>query len=186
MKKNAVILHGWGNSSKDNWFLWLKKELDAKDWKVWVPDLPDADHPNVCNWNPFLLDSWEYNGKSVVIGHSAGAVEVLSLLDRSPASLVIKKAILVAGFTNLVKKDPMEPELEGLFIYPFDWENIKSKTEEIVLIHSDNDPYVPFQHAKILKKNLDAKLIVMKGQKHFSVSTTGENYKKFPEILELI
>ncbi len=35
-------------------------------------------------------------------------------------------------------------------------------------------------------KKLNAKLIIKKGQKHFSIGTYGEKYKKFPFLLKLI
>lgn len=48
--KNALILHGAGNDSQGNWFPWLKIQLQRKDYTVWVPNLPDFDHPNIKKW----------------------------------------------------------------------------------------------------------------------------------------
>ena len=80
--KNALILHGTDGKSTHNWFPWLKSELEGKGWKVWVPDLPEADKPDIERYNTFILSSdWEFNAQSVIVGHSAGAVEVLGLLD---------------------------------------------------------------------------------------------------------
>lgn len=182
--KNALILHGWGNNSKDNWFPWLKAELEKKDWKVWVPDLPHTERPDISNWDPFILNNFEINNETVIIGHSAGSVEALSIL--SQLNTKIQKAILVAGFTNLIKEEVMEDELKGLFKKPFDWKKIRENADKIILIHSDNDPYVLLKHGEILKENLHAELIVKKNHKHFSVSTGGEKFKKLPIILELL
>lgn len=182
--KNALILHGWGNNSKDNWFPWLKNELELRGWKVWVPDLPHTDKPDIRNWDPFILNSFNINNDTVLIGHSAGSVEILSILGQ--INTKVKKAILVAGFTDMIKEEVMEAELKGLFKKPFNWENIKENADKIILIHSDDDPYVKLKHGEILKEKLDAKLIVKKGQKHFSISTGGEKFRKLPMILELL
>lgn len=182
--KNAVILHGWGNNSKDNWFPWLKNELEKRGWSVWVPDLPNTDRPDVHNWDPYILNNFDINKDTVLIGHSAGAVEVLSILGQIKTK--VKKAILVAGFTDLLKKDKIEEELMGLFRRPFNWQKIKKKADKIILIHSDDDPFVPLKHGVILKQKLQAKLILLKGQKHFSVSTGGEKFRKLPIILEIL
>jgi hypothetical protein len=40
--KNAIILHGTDNTPEGNWFRWLEKELERRDYKVWLPQLPDA------------------------------------------------------------------------------------------------------------------------------------------------
>jgi predicted alpha/beta hydrolase family esterase len=182
--KNAVILHGTNATSKDNWFPWLAKELRNKGYKVWVPDLPSADRPNVCNYNPFLLDNWDYTGGTVMIGHSSGATSILSLLNKFPKDKKIDTAILVAGFTDDLGWDA----LVDLFIYPFDWKKIKSKAEKFILIHSDDDPYVDLKHGYELKKRLGnkAELIIKKGQKHFSIDHGGPKFRKLPIILDLL
>ena len=60
------------------------------------------------------------------------------------------------------------------------------KAKSFVFIHSDDDPYCPLAHAEFLSKKLGGELLVKKGHKHFSVGTYGEEYKKFPYLLELI
>ena len=82
--KNALILHGTGGDSKENWFQWLKKELESKGYKVWVPDLPGADKPNIRNYNQYLLDNWSFDDETVMVGHSSGAVSILGLLNIFP------------------------------------------------------------------------------------------------------
>src|SRR3989344_5179853 len=176
--KNASILHRWGNSSKDNWFPWLKSELEKIGWKVWVPDLPETSRPDVRNWDPYILNGWDINKDTVLIGNSAGAVEALSILGQ--INTKIKIAILVAGFTDEIAEEVMEDELKGLFRKPFDWQKVRQNVEKIILIHSDDDPYVLLKHGEILKEKLNAKLIVRKGHKHFSISTGGERFRKLP------
>lgn len=179
--KNVLILHGLNASSKSNWFSWLGKELERNGFKVWIPDLPDANKPNIDKWTNYIFDNWEFNKESFIVGHSAGAVEILGILEKLPASTVIDKAILVAGFLN----DLGWQELEELFIKPFDFAKIKNSAKEFIFVHSDNDPYVPIENGQLLKEKLDGKLIIKKGQGHFNLEA-GERYKQFPELLDLI
>lgn len=182
--RNALILHGTNGNSKHNWFPWLKKKLEENNYKVWVPDLPGAEKPNLKRYNEFIFGNkdWEFNSQSVIIGHSSGAVAILGLLQKLPEDLVIDKCILVGSFKDNLGRD----DLNGLFVQPFDFEVIKRKAKKFIFLHSDNDPYCPLEHAKHLSEKLDGKLIVKKGQKHFSISTGGEKFKKIPIILELL
>lgn len=83
---NILILHGAGNNSYGNWFPWLKKVLEGKGYRVWVPDLPNSDAPDQDNWTDFILSNknWHFNKDSIIIGHSAGAALILRLLEKLP------------------------------------------------------------------------------------------------------
>ena len=48
--KKAFILHGWYQNISDNWYPWLKRELEAREYQVFLPflntsntDLPDLE-----------------------------------------------------------------------------------------------------------------------------------------------
>lgn len=180
--KNALILHGTSGSSQGNWYQWLKSQLEDRGYQVYIPDLPGAEQPNLQRYNEFLLPKFDFNGDSLLIGHSSGAVAVLGLLQVLPLNIKVAKAILVAGF----KDDLNWPELKDFFSIEFNWEKIKSQTKEIVLIHSDNDPYVPLEHGNFLAEKLNTKLVIFHGQKHFNIGTMGEKYRQFPELLRYI
>lgn len=182
--KNALILHGTGGHSKENWFDWLKTELEKNGYKAWVPDLPGAKKPNIDKYNEFIFANkeWEFNKDSILVGHSSGAVAILGLLQALPEGAKVDTCYLIGAFRNDLKWDA----LTDLFLTPFDFDKIKSKAKKFVFIHSDNDPYCPLEHAEYLSKELNGELIVKPGQKHFSVGTMSEGYKQFPDLLNLI
>jgi uncharacterized protein len=181
--KNALILHGSGNNSKGNWFPWLKKELENRGYKTWVPDLPQSDRPSVKRYNDFIFSNkkWIFNKDSILIGHSSGAVAILGLLQHLPDSVVVDTCVLVSSFkNNFGIKD-----YDGLFEEPFNFKKIKKHSRNLIFIHSDNDPYCPLEHAKYLAKQLGAQLIIKKSQGHFNLEK-GLEYKQFPDILEIL
>lgn len=150
--KNALILHGTGNNSRGNWFPWLKGELEQRGYEVWSPDLPGADKPSIKRYNDYILGNgrWVFNERSVLIGHSSGAVAILGLLQHLPKDAVVDTCILVSSFkNNLGSKD-----FDGLFEEPFDFKKIKKHAKRFIFIHSDNDPYCPLDHAEYLAKGL--------------------------------
>lgn len=181
--KQALILHGTDATPANNWFTWLKEQLEQGSYKVWLPQLPNSDKPNTETYNKFLLSNpdFEFDEETIIVGHSSGAVEALSLLQHLPDNAKIKAAFLVSAFRDDLGWDA----LTGLFTEPFDFEKIKTKAEKFVFLHSDNDPYVPLGHAHYLAERVGGELIVKPGQGHFNTELS-EKYKSFPELLELI
>jgi len=182
--KNALILHGTDGNHSENWFPWLHQQLEARNYRVWTPDLPSANKPNIKRYNKFLLkeNNWQFNENSILIGHSSGAVAILGLLQKLPKNIKVDICYLVGAF-----KDDLDWEvLVGLFEEPFDFELIKTKARKFIFIHSDNDPYCPMDHAEYLADKLGGMLIKKKGQKHFSIGTMGKSYEQFPFLLHLI
>ena len=184
--KNAIILHGNNGKSGHNWFLWFKKELEKVGYHVWVPDLPNADIPDIQRYSEFIFGNKDFtlNKETILIGHSSGAVAILGLLQQLPDSISVNVAYLVGSFCKDLKIDGIHHE--ELFLIPFEFEKIKSKAKKFIFIHSDDDPYCPLDQAKFLAKETAGELIIMPGQKHFSTSTAGEKYREFPKLLELI
>jgi predicted alpha/beta hydrolase family esterase len=178
----ALILHGTGSNHNNNWFPWAKKELEQIGYEVWVPDLPQADHPNVKRYNEFLLESdWDFKD-NLIIGHSSGAVEILGLLQALPEEVRIHTAILIGSFTEELTNDPEWKQLKGLFEEPFDFATIKQKAEQFI---SDDDPYCPIKEAEYLCKRVGGEFIKFTGMGHFSYHLDPK-FVKFPELIEII
>jgi len=182
--KKALILHGTNGNSQENWFPWLETELKSRGYEVWTPNLPGADKPNIQRYNEFILSNknWKFDEETTIIGHSSGAVATLGLLQALPEGVVVKACYLVGSF----KDDLGWDSLKDLFITPFDFKKINSKSLTWYFIHSDNDPYCPLEHAEYLYEKIGGDLIVLPGQKHFSVGTFGEAYRQFPFLLHHI
>jgi predicted alpha/beta hydrolase family esterase len=157
--------------------------MEGRGYTTWVPDLPDAHEPDPDTYLQFIHDhGWLCNSKSVLVGHSLGAVAILHLLQSLAEGEKVDTVVLVGAFKDNLNR----PELSRLFTKVLDFESICQKARRFVLIHSDNDPYCPLAHAEYLAHELRGELIVIPGEAHFSISTAGEKYREFPELLEIL
>lgn len=178
-EKNAIILHGTGDKPTDFWFPYLKQGLEAKGYSVWLPELPNAEKPNLEDWLTFVLENGKLSEETVLVGHSAGAQLILSILEK--INVRVRKAILVSGYAESLIANADSKEHPSL-----DWEAIKSHADEFVFINSDNDPWgCDDKQGKIMSEKLGGELIV-RHDGHMSSTTYNQPYKEFPLILELI
>lgn len=180
--KTAIILHGTLGSPQGNWFQWLKSELEAKDWQVWLPQLPTAEQPSLKEWANFIRTNcpFEINEDTLVVGHSSGAILALILAQQNKAPIGGVVAISVFHNNSL----NWEPN-KHLFDVKFDWDAIQKNATKLLFIHSDNDPYVPLDQAQYVANNCKAEMIVIPGQGHFNLEQEPE-YKAFPKLLEIL
>lgn len=176
----VLILHGWENSSRGNWFPWLKKELESRGIAAYCPDLPNSGFPEQKKWLETIRAAVKILDNSlVIVGHSLGAVAILRLLETFGEGETVRAAILVAGFTDNLGIKP----IADFFKVPFNWEKIKTKAEKFVVIHSDDDPYISVSDAEFLKNNLDAEFILEHRAGHINVKS---GYLKYERLRDLI
>lgn len=178
--KNAIILHGTGTKKNEFWFPYLKSELEKLGYAVWLPQLPNDAYPNLAEWLPFILSGGTFTEETVLVGHSAGAQVILSVLEN--IDIKIKKAILVSGYAKAIRKD-MYSEKN---VDEFNWTAIKGKAKEFIFINSDNDPWgCDDTQGKIMADNLGGKLLI-RHDGHMGSTTYHQPYTEFPLLVELI
>ena len=176
--KNVIIFHGTGDTNKLYWFPYLKRELEKKGYKVWLPQLPNAKNPNLADWLSFVLKNGSFTKDTILIGHSAGAQLILSLLEK----VKVGRAILVSGYAEPLPKTSNSKQRDVL-----NWKIIRKHIHDIIFIHSDNDPWgCGDKQGKILLNNLGGTLIIRHGEGHMGSTTYKQPYKKFPLIVKLI
>ena len=175
---NVFIIHGSYGSPEENWFPWLKRELEKKGCKVFVPRFPTPKNQTLKNWIG-IFDSYDMDENSLVIGHSTGCAFLLNVLEKKGA----RAAFLVSGFTGKLD-NPRFDELNRTFAErDFDWNMIKSNCKKFYLFHSDNDSYVPLGKAEELAESLGTDIILIKGAGHFNDKS---GYVRFEKLLEIV
>lgn len=179
---NAIIVHGSFGCPAENWFPWLKEELEKIGCKAFVPKFPTPENQSLENWLKAFEEYRQYlNGETVLVGHSLGPAFILSVLEE--LSRPVKAAFFVAGFTGKLNSPKFDEMNRSFAEKEFNWEQIGKNCRQFFVFHADNDPYVPLEKAQELAKNLGVEPIIVQGAGHFNEAS---GYTKFPLILEKI
>lgn len=178
--KNAIIFHGTGTRPDEFWFPYIKEKLEARGYSVWLPQLPNADKPNVEEWLPFAVEHVTLTEQTVLIGHSKGSALILHILEK--IDFQIKQVILVAGYAEALPRTAKSDEKDEL-----KWDVIKSHVKDITFINSDNDPWECTDvQGRIMFDHLGGTQIILHGEGHMGSGTFKQPYKEFPLVAKLI
>jgi uncharacterized protein len=183
--ENAWLLHGTGGSDTDYfWFADTKKYLEQHGYKVWWPQLPHTEKPNLIETRNFIEEYkprlWE---DAIIIGHSSACPVILHLLQYFKVQ--IKQVILVSGFYQPLDDDGYSTLM--LQDEEYDWQAIKAAAKEIILINSDNDPWgCDDKQARPVAEKLGAKFVLAKRQGHMGPGAFNQPYKEFSLLKELL
>ena len=184
MKKRVFVVHGWEGYPEEGWRPWLRQELKKRDFKVFVPTMPDTMTPTKGKWVPYLAQVVGKPDKNCYfVGHSLGCITILRYLETLKENQKIGGAVLVAGFGTDLEYEEYKGEVASFFSTPVNWREIKRHCPRFVAIHSDDDPWVPIKHNTLFKEKLGAKAIVEHNKKHFSGD---DNIFELPLALEAV
>lgn len=179
--KKAIIIHGTEGHPKENWFPWLKKELEKAGYKVSVPQFPSPPvvPAKIAEWFEVLKD-FPIDKNTILIGHSLGSVFTLRILEKLkepvPAAFLVGAPIGVKPILNYDR----DVSFSG---FDFGWDAIKKNAKRFVVFQSDDDPYVSLGNGKELSKHLGIKLYFIPNSGHFNERA---GYTKFPQLLQEI
>ncbi len=179
---NVIIIHGTGGNSNENWFPWLKAELEKQGCRVFVPNFPTPTNQSLENWLEVFKDYEQYlDENSIVVGHSLGPAFLLTIIENLQRP--IKAAFLVAGFLKKLNKPEFVESNKTFVEKVFDWAKIKGNCKKFYVINSDNDPHVPLEKGKEFAEKLATELIIVKNAGHFNEEA---GFTKFDFLLEKI
>ncbi len=179
MKRNIFIFHGTEGHPQENWFPWLKEELEKKGHKVTVPQFPSPPviAAKVSEWFD-VLDSYKelLDEDAVIVGHSLGGVFTLRVLEQIGhhicAAFLVGTPIGVRPILNYERDDSFSG-------FEFDWQTIRKNARDFVVYHSDDDPYVGLENGKELAKKLAVELSFIPNAGHFNKPA---GYTKFEAL----
>ena len=196
-----IILHGSFGKQSENWFTWLRKELEKDGHTVLASDFPIEDwnkmtkagqghwpikNQNLYKWtqhfNDNIFDKLDHTKPIGLIAHSLAPLFMLNILQSK--EIYLSLSIFVAPFYKEMRYEDWRVEAVN---YPFhekkfDWKEIKKHTGTPYVLYSDNDPYVKKEFSLDFADKIDASTINYKGAGHFNTDT---GWTKAPLILEL-
>ena len=174
--KTFIILHGWQESSGTRFYPWLKAQLESRQARAVVLDLPNSADPKENEQVDYVLKNHKFDENTVLVGHSLGSVIAMKVLEKLPNK--IAGLITVGGFANPKFKDHPRP-FEKNFNWKFNFKKIKKQAEFINVLQDMNDDAVADAQAQQLADVFDTKVIKRAGESsHF-------RSEQEPEVLKL-
>ncbi|MFA5052116.1 MAG: alpha/beta fold hydrolase, partial [Patescibacteria group bacterium] len=185
----CLVVHGIGGHKRENWFPWLKMETAKFGWETIVPTMPGEGHPTLELWNAFLHQyDQKIHESSVLVGHSLGCASILYYLQESGKK--VDTVIFVAPTNPLQDWAKLKKEYpdydwgsveEMNQTQNFNWKKIRTQVKHFIVVHSDNDPYIPVGSMVYYKEKLpEVEINLIHGKYHFSEA---KGIKSIPEIL---
>lgn len=173
----AIFIPGnGGGTPHDNWFPYLKEELEKLGIHVIAEQFPDSNLARAAYWLPFLKEL-NADENTILIGHSSGAVASMRYAERNR---LLGSVLVGTCHTDL----GMETEkISGYYDAPWDWDAIKKNQKWIIQFASSDDPWIPIEEARFVHQRLNTDYYEYKDQGHFG----GDYYRPtFPEALAAI
>lgn len=178
---NVFIIHGTGGYPEENWFPWLKKELETLGCRVFVPQFPTPENQTPETWFKVFAKYREYfTPDTILIGHSLGGTFALRILEDS--TVQIKAAFIVSASIGVLPIKYYEGD-KPFLKKPFDWQKIRRNAKTIYVFHSEDNPLICVGNGIKLARNLGVEPILFKNAGHFNARS---GYTHFEELLERI
>ena len=186
MTKRVFVIHCWGGNPNEGWLPWLKQELEARGFLVFVPLMPDSSKPSIETWVPHLASQVGASDEGTYfVGHSIGCLTILKYLETIDGP--IGGAVFVAGWFSLTPEatpTPEEQEIARQWLgHPVDFERVRRTTHNFTALFSDDDPDVPIENAQLFRDRIDAEVIIESGKGHFS---EGDGIRELPAARDAV
>jgi len=186
VKPNVFIIHGVEGNENENWFPWMKTQLEKRGIEVIIPNFPTPENQNLENWmKMFVPYLSKVNESSIFIGHSLGVSFILNLLQEK--NIKINHLYSIAGFASELEVEEKYEWINDInksfYSKEFDWNKIKGLVNKSFIFQSSDDKFVSIDKAEELQKNLDGQLIMVDNAGHFN---TAAGFVKFKQLLNMI
>lgn len=179
MKPKILLIHGnGGGTGQDNWFPSVQRELERRGHEVLAPNMPDPIEAKAAVWLPYLEEELQADAKTIIIGHSSGAVAAMRYAETHQ----LYGSVLVGTcYTDLGAESE---KISGYYNVPWDWEAIKRNQRWIIEFASTDDPYIPISEARYVHAQLNTIYYEFTDRGHFGSDQGG--MREFPELIAAV
>lgn len=160
-----------GGGPNDNWFPYLKKELEKYGVTIIASEFPDNDLAREKYWLPFIKNILKADKDTILIGHSSGAVAAMRFAENNK---ILGSVLVGVCYTDLGDE---KEKVSGYYNRPWNWKNIKNNQEWIIEFASTDDPFIPIEEPRFIQKKLNSQYYEYTSYGHF------HHIKTFPELL---
>lgn len=167
--KQVIFIHGYTSFPKKKKWRLIAEDLEQENIPFSIPELPGGEYPYSKDWLEIIDREVKMSDYPVVlVGHSLGTRAALLYLDKFERK--VDTVILIASFNNDYKLNGSrrDEHYADFFEYALDLEKIKKLANKFVVMHSKDDPDIPYSQGEEIAKGLGAKLITYENMGHFS------------------
>lgn len=182
--KKVFLVHGFNGEPNGGWRPWLMGKLSRLDIWAYALAMPTPNEPKEDEWVSEIARAvGEPTRDTFLVGHSLGVPAIMNYLETLPQGSEIGGLIFVSGIICVIPNKDKNLPINHFFDKIFDYQKIKNFCSNIVVIHGDNDPMVPFSNAEDLSKQFSCDLISIKNGGHLNNKS---GWYELPEALEAI
>lgn len=169
-----IFIHGNGGGSGSDWWIpSVSENFKSAGFEVITPTMPDNQVAHESIWVPYIKDVLGADEKTIIIGHSSGAVAAMRFAEKYR---IFGSVLVGACYTDL--GDEAEKE-SGYYTNPWNWGEIKQNQNWIVQFGSTDDPYIPVDEPRFIHEKLESEYFEYNDKGHFMIS-------EFPELIEAL
>lgn len=173
--RRVILLHGKGGTPDGDFMQWARNIFEKQNFEVQTPALPNTNAPDDVEQAEFISKNCTPDDTTIVIGHSAGGLAALRLVETHR----IGRLVLVATPHSAIFKDGKErPSVARSLSRGYDFAQIKKNVSGgIVALYDTTDNVVSVEDGEKFAKELDALLLKVKAaEPHF-------NSEKEPHVI---
>jgi diadenosine tetraphosphate (Ap4A) HIT family hydrolase/predicted alpha/beta hydrolase family esterase len=165
-----------------NFYPWLQAKLlqHPKIGEVVLRQMPEPVKALRSVWVPHMLNELRCDERTIVVGHSSGALATMRLLQehKLAGAVLLSVTLNARGYPNeqatglypLNEDHPKMPVDGGAF----QWGTIrKNANGNFAVLHSDNDPWISLDEPRVCAEQLGVELNIQKGASHFQFPCDG-------------
>ena len=162
---NIILL---GDGENHEWYDWISTEVVKRGHSFFLPELPPVKE-GMNAWIESLKDYRKhFDESSVLIGHGAGRLIVLKILEEKLRD--IKGAILISGKT-------LREEFPNFQLEELDFKVIKEKSKNFFVYATEHDDDESVSESEEIAQALEDELLIHEGEKYF------KKQDKFEDLL---
>ncbi|MCB9690908.1 MAG: alpha/beta hydrolase [Alphaproteobacteria bacterium] len=163
-----VLVPRWGATARDDWYPWLRAEVDVPVAVVPLEPTPAAPSLEACQAAIAAVATGDLRG-TLLVGHSVGCQVVMRFLAGVPPGAGPLGFLAVAGWFTL---DTAWPTIRPWIDTPIDTDAVRRACPDVRLLLSDDDPFTGdhVANAALWRERLGAAVELVPGARHFNAA----------------